>query len=194
MANVGSRTPEHHGSQGNAPDAREIERLVSSLGDQDYLAHPEIRGALISRGKEAVGPLIAAVSSPNGHLRWEAAKILGMMRNPQAAPALVQAMDDDRFGVRWLAAEGLISLGRNGLIPLLNALIQRSDSAWLREGAHHVLRTLAGRGLYAQLAPVLAALEDIQPAVQVPPAARASLDALSQAPAPSIRQGSWPRK
>jgi len=180
MANVGSRTPEHHGSQGNAPDAREIERLVSSLGDQDYLAHPEIRGALISRGKEAVGPLIAAVSSPNGHLRWEAAKILGMMRNPQAAPALVQAMDDDRFGVRWLAAEGLVRMGRAALPALLQALERHADSPWLRESAHHVLRLLSEEGLHSLVSPVLAALDDIEPALQVPIAAQQVLAELER--------------
>ena len=178
-------------------DPAAIRALMDTLCDRDTLKRHRARLLLVDIGSPAVPYLVQALEDPDAEecVHWEAAKALSDIGDPLAAPALIDILgQDEHFGVRWLAAEGLITLGRNGLVPLLNALIQRSDSAWLREGAHHVLRTLAGRGLYAQLAPVLAALEDIQPAVQVPPAARASLDALSQTPASSIRQGSWPRK
>jgi HEAT repeat protein len=81
---------------------------------------------------------------------------------------LVQALEDEEPGVRWLAAEGLVALGRDGLEPLLQALEGGSDSVWLQAGAHQVLHTLVREGVADEVAPVLEALEDIEPAVEVP--------------------------
>jgi HEAT repeat protein len=178
-------------------DPAAIRALMDVLCDRDTLKRHQARLALVDIGSPAVPYLIQALEDPDAEecVHWEAAKALSDIGDPAAAPALINILgQDEHFGIRWLAAEGLIALGRNGLVPLLNALIRHSDSAWLREGAHHVLRILAGRGLNAQVAPVLTALEDIEPAVEVPPAARAALDALSRTPAPSNKQKSWPRQ
>ncbi len=174
-------------------DPAAIRALMDTLCNRDTLKRHRARLALVDIGSPAVPYLVQALEDPDAEecVRWEAAKALSDIGDPLAAPALIDILGrDEQFGVRWLAAEGLIVMGRNGLVPLLNALIQRSDSAWLREGAHHVLRTLAGRGLYVYLAPVLMALEDVEPAVQAPPAARAALDALARAPVLSNKQGS----
>ena len=178
-------------------DPAAIRALMDALCDRDTLKRHRARLLLVDIGSPAVPYLVQALEDPDAEecVHWEAAKALSDIGDPLAAPALIGILgQDEHFGIRWLAAEGLIALGRTGLVPLLNALIQRSDSAWLREGAHHVLRILAGRGLYAQVAPVLTALEDIEPAVQVPPAARAALDALSRTPAPSNKRENRPRQ
>jgi len=72
----------------------------------------------------------------------------------------------------------LINLGREGLIPLLRALIERSDSPWLRIGAHHVLGDLAAGDLRELLQPVVDSLEDVEPAIETPLVARAALERL----------------
>ncbi|HVO70134.1 MAG TPA: HEAT repeat domain-containing protein, partial [Aggregatilineaceae bacterium] len=144
-------------------DPAAIQALMDILCDRNTLKRHRARLLLVDIGLPAVPFLVQALEDPDAEecARWEAAKALSDIGDPMAAPALIDVLgQDEQFGIRWLAAEGLIALGRNGLVPLLNALIQRSNSAWLREGAHHVLRTLAGRGLYAQVAPVLTALED----------------------------------
>ncbi len=63
--------------------------------------------------------------------------------NPLQDPLPPPLEAGPNLGIRWLAAEGLIGLGEAGLRPLLEALVHHSDSAWLREGAHHVLKALA---------------------------------------------------
>jgi HEAT repeat protein len=114
-----------------------------------------------------------ALRDQRQRVRWEAAKALSEMRAPAAAQALVNTLEDDSLGIRWLAADGLIAMKREGLPPLLQTLAERPDSVLLREGTHHVLRTLAGeKNLHSQLAPVLAALEDAEPALKMPLAAR----------------------
>ena len=101
--------------------------------------------------------------------------------DPLAASALVNALDDRDGDVRWLAAEGLAALGREGLQPLLAALLQRAESCWFCEGAHHVCHTLVKRRKLAPiLRPVLAALKESEPGVAAPPAAYTALSRLRE--------------
>lgn len=106
---------------------------------------------------------------------------MGQIDDQTATQALVRALEDEEFDVRWLAAEGLTALGHEALVPLLRALIERSKSAWLREGAHHVLHDLSEGDLKEELQPVLAALEGVEPSVEAPLAARIALDILTKA-------------
>jgi HEAT repeat protein len=115
-------------------------------------------------------------------VRWEAAKALGQISDPRAAEALVRALEDEMFDVRWLAAEGLITLGCGALLPLLHALVERSDSEWLREGAHHVFYDLVkGRpDIKDILQPIMATLENVEPSLEVPFAAETALNKLTR--------------
>jgi HEAT repeat protein len=160
----------------------EIDSLIAELADDHGSARQGARESLVMIGKPAVAPLIAALQHPNWRIRWGAAKALGQIGDPAAADALVKMLEDERSGVRWLAAEGLIALECDGLATLLEALIHHSDSEWLREGAHHVIHSLTEQvpDLCHLLAPVSAALGDIEPVLEVPPAARTALDALAR--------------
>ena len=101
--------------------------------------------------------------------------------DPIAAFALVNAMDDRDGDVRWLAAEGVAALGRDGLQPLLAALLQRAQSSSFCEGAHHVCHTLVKRRkLGPTLRPLLAALEQPEPEAAVPPASYIALSRLRE--------------
>jgi len=165
-------------------DTDEIQLLIADLASEDWRTRQEARHSLVRLGSRAVAPLIKALGESNNSywaLRWEAAKALGEIADPVAAPALLRALEDERDGIRWLAAEGLIAMGRGGLLPLLEALVHRSDSGRLRAGAHHVLRQWVERDPQGIIIPVLKALEDIEPVIQVPPAAQAALDALTGA-------------
>jgi HEAT repeat protein len=148
---------------------KDIATLVNQLGDDDGLLRQKARTSLVCLDGSAVPSLIMALNNPSRDVRWEAAKALGEIGDPAAAPALVKALEDERFGVRWLAAEALIGLGADAVLPpLMKALSESADSVWLRQGAHHVLRTLARDGLPASVQHVLAALEDVEPAVECP--------------------------
>jgi hypothetical protein len=153
--------------------------LIATLGDHDGLARKRARHSLVAIGQPAVPALVKALTDPTGRRRWEAAKALGAMRDPSAAPALVRATEDQDFGVRWLAAEGLIGLKRAGLAPLLQALAEHPDSVWIGEGAHHVSRTLVDHDLHDLIAPVLVALDGVEPVLGAPGAAQAALKALT---------------
>ena len=158
-----------------------IQQQIDALADADVLTRDYARHGLVRMGAPAVGPLVEALGSSDEHVRWEAAKALGEIADPAAAPALIAALDDQRFAVRWLAAEGLIALKREGVAALLRALMTASwDNVWLREGAHHVLRSQLGAAFGCHLAPVVAALEGLEPSVTVPASAYHALEALDR--------------
>jgi HEAT repeat protein len=156
-----------------------IESMIAALAHENGFERQDARESLVEIGEPAVAPLIKALADPSEDLRWQAARTLSKIGSPAAGPALVKALEDEDFGVRWLAAQGLIGLKREGLVPLLEALESRPDSAWLREGAQHVLRTLVEEGRDAEVKPVLAALEGVEPALELPWAARTALDRLA---------------
>ncbi len=175
--------PVNHADKGsvnrNAPaDPTAVESLISALRSHDGMERQRARQSLVAIGEAAVALLTEATTDPNRQVRWEAVKALGEIGDPAAAPALVAALEDEESGVRWLAAEGLIALERDGLVSLLQALEERSQSVWLREGAHHVLHELTADDLRDVMAPVLAALENIEPILEVPVVARAARKAL----------------
>ena len=165
--------------QGSRAAPATIGALIADLGRKDGLVRERARQSLVAIGGPAVASLIEALADPNKQMRWEAAKALGQIGDPAAAHVLMSALEDEVFDVRWLAAEGLSAIGRKALVPLLQALIERSDSLWLREGVHHVLHDLSRGELKEVLRPVLAALEDVEPSLEVPFAAKSAVDALT---------------
>ena len=131
-------------------------------------------------GRAAVSLLTKALKDENQLMRWEAVKALGDIGAPESAPALVDALEDEEFDVRWLAAEALVRMSIRALKPLLHELMNRGDSEWLREGAHHVIHDLNKGALKKYLEPVHAALNDVKPRIEVPWAAKRALEELEK--------------
>lgn len=144
---------------------------IQALSDSDGIVRESARHALVALGSASVAPLISAMKDSDDQVRWEAAKALSAIGDPAAASALVTALDDELFGVRWIAAEGLAALEGDGLRALLPALMHHADSAVLRHGAHHVLRTLSNRKWRSLVLPVVTALEGAEASLAVPLAA-----------------------
>lgn len=167
-------------------DPETINLLIAVLNKDDGLARQQARIALIHIGTPAVKPLIKALASDNQYMHWEAAKALSQIGDPRSIDALVNALEDEAFSIRWLAAEGLIATGRSSIVPLLQALIDRSGSVRLREGAHHVFhdlvsrRTLTEPTVRGQISSVLTALRGVEPALETPLAAYNALQTLRQ--------------
>jgi HEAT repeat protein len=157
-----------------------IEELIKQLSNRDGVERQKARDALVKIGRPAVLLLSGLVENPNHHVRWEATKALGEIGDPAAAPALVTALNSDEDDIRWLAADGLVSLGLDGVGPLLQELIVNSGSCQLREGAHHVVRELVRRGHKQLLAPILDALSGPAAEDTVPVAAEKALEQLGR--------------
>lgn len=142
----------------------EVNTLVVTLDSSDGLARQQARLELEEIGAPAGDALIGVLQKGQNPAVWEAAKALATIRTPKAAPALVETLEHNDPGVRWVAGEALIGLGARGLVPLMHALEANAISGYLRGGAHHVLNTLISKNYmltkYDEIAtPVLAALD-----------------------------------
>jgi HEAT repeat protein len=144
-----------------------VRKLATTLRSRDAAERGRARRSLVSIGSPATHPLMKLLRDRSHQVRWEVAKALGEIADPEAAPALVSGLEDRDFDVRWLAAVGLIAIGRDALVPLLEELVKRPESLWLRQGAHHVLLNLTDAESAGIVAPVLLALEDVEPEVGV---------------------------
>ena len=141
----------------------------------------QARNGLIDFGKASVPALITALSRPEEHVRWEAAKALQAIRDPQAACALVDALNDKVADVRWAAAEALIPLKENAILPLVEALAEHYNSVTFRRVAHYVLRYLEKDHLLSQpVEKVYRALGEMEPEITVPWAVKAALEELKK--------------
>jgi beta-phosphoglucomutase-like phosphatase (HAD superfamily) len=69
-------------------------------------------------------------------------------------------------------------MGLAGLKPLLHALEEKPGLASLRESAHHICSSMSGMGMKKLLSPIIAAMDSVEPAVLVPPAAEIVLAAI----------------
>jgi hypothetical protein len=107
------------------------------------------------------------------HLREQALYALAKEPTPAHLERVVQALEDDYFGVRWEAAVVLAKLGDVALVPLLQVLVRQHDSVWLREGAHHVC-------YYSSSAKVCEQTQSLQTALRGPAAEVATADAAAK--------------
>jgi HEAT repeat protein len=168
-----------HVTQDNTVSKDTINALLAELGSQDGMVRVRARRSLVNVGHAAVRPLIEALDSKQEWVRWEAAKTLAQIGDPSAIQTLIESLHDKKFDIRWLAAEGLIHIGNKAVRPLLKALIEHPDSLWMREGAHHILHDLPENNLKETLKPVLHALEDVEPSLEVAVAAEAALNIIA---------------
>ena len=162
-----------------------IDTLIKQLSDKDGRVREKARLQLVSVGKAATLPLIKILTAKDQQTRWEAAKTLAAIPDPLAIPALIKALEDDIFDIRWLAAEALITIGHESIKPLLEKLSPCCNELFLREGAHHVLKYIIQDSPKAVevneiLKPVIHALEDLASEVEIPGVAQSALEKLSR--------------
>ncbi len=157
-----------------------IKSLIADLASDNGVVRVKARRQLVAYKARSVAPLVKELSNKSDYVRWEAAKALSQIGNPASIQALLRALEDNMFDVRWLAAEGLIRIGPKAVVPMLEALVEHSESYWLREGSHHVMHDMNKGKLMEVLRPVLVTLESNEPPLTVPLAARVALDTLTK--------------
>ena len=160
-----------------------VEPLVRSLNHRnDALAGAAV-DALVMLGTRAVPSLVEACESPDGWVRWHAARALGRLRDPRAIPALVKLLGDADAAVAWAALQALQRHGSAAIEPVVRSLMLREVTPTLADAAGHLLRQVKDPQLAAILRPLGAHLRDSYAAVSVPPIAEQTLRALREQPA-----------
>ena len=165
-----------------ARSVSQAEVQITELRSKDPGRRIRARKTLVSMGKLAVPLLVELLHDRAEHVRWEACKTLGQIKDPAAAPALVEALRDENMEIQWLAAVALIALRRKAIVPLLESLERDFESAYLRQGAHHVLHALEREKLLNKdTIAVVDSLRSMEPVGEIAVAARKVLSSLRQA-------------
>ena len=160
--------------EGSRIAAPRIAHLLEEIQSKDALVRTQARATLITAGARVVPQVVALLEEAGPELRREIARILAEVPDRRAAVALVELLEDDQADVRALAAAGLVSIGREGLVPVLEALLKRHESVVLRTGIREVLHELAVAELQVLLAPIVLALDGADPETDLrEPASRA---------------------
>jgi len=126
----------------------------------DYQTKSNARRYLVDLGKEILPQVNKLLLSKNTHLRKEASKIIELIGDKDSIPTLIELLDDDESSIRWIAAEGLVHIGKESIVPLLNSLIQMGDNTYLKLGARHVFLKLFSEDEKEYFKPLLLSLKN----------------------------------
>ncbi len=145
-----------------------IESLIKDLMSDDGVVRNEARLELVKMGECTIDFLAELVNNSNDRVRWEAIKAMGEIKSLLTIPFLMDALEDEMSSVRWLAAEGLIALKKDGIRAILEALIECKESYLLRQGAHHVLNDLNKKLKDNKIAELISLLEHPDVHMRIP--------------------------
>lgn len=117
----------------------DIADQVIKLADDNGIIRKQAREQLVKYGGNVVPYIHLVTDTDDIQLRWEASKILEQIGDERSIPVLIDLLVDEESDIRWIAAQGLINIGKASVIPLLRQVKHHGDSIYIREGAHHVL-------------------------------------------------------
>jgi hypothetical protein len=134
--------------------------IKESLDSKNSLKKLAARNTLVRMGKTIIPKMHKLLESGSGLLRMEAAKIVELIADRKSIPFLINLLDDKEFEIRWIAAEGLIKIGRPAILPLLKSIRDGKSSFIFNKGAHHVLLSLLNENEKNKLKSFLLSLDD----------------------------------
>lgn len=137
-----------------------IKLIKMSLEAKNFTKKINARSSLIKLGKTIIPQMHKLTESENVMLRMEAAKIVELIADKRSIPVLINLLDDEEFEIRWIAAEGLIKIGRRSIRPLLNSVSDGKCSFLQSKGVHHVLENLLYQSEKKKLMSLLLSLDN----------------------------------
>jgi HEAT repeat protein len=119
-----------------------LQQLYELTDVDDYDLHLKARRRFADGGEAVLPVMHKLLHSDQKVIRKQAVKVVELIAHQSSIDELLAMLEDDVSGIRWIAAEALIKIGRSSLRPLLKTLARRADSYNFRLGAHHVLAKL----------------------------------------------------
>jgi hypothetical protein len=121
----------------------EFINLILDLTDkEDYHKKTSAKNSLIYLGNSILPQLNSLLNSDNYELRIIAAKIIQQIKSEESIDTFLSLITDEDSSIRWIAAKGLVSIGRVTIVPLLKKIMKLNGSDYLKWGAHYVLVNL----------------------------------------------------
>jgi HEAT repeat protein len=138
-----------------------IASVIPDLSEMNnYQKKVNARRYLVDMGKEILPQLNKLLLSKNIRLRREASKIIEIIGDKESIPVFINLLDDDEGSIRWIAAEGLIHIGRDSIIPLLKRIVENGDDTYLKTAARHTFLHLFSDNEKVYFQPLLQSLRN----------------------------------
>jgi HEAT repeat protein len=144
--------------------------ILELLDKKNFDLKLDARNTLAKMGKTILPQLHMLLLTGNVDLRKEVAKVVELIASNQSIPVLITLLDDVDFDIRWIAAEGLIKIGRKSIVPLLESIRDGNSSYFTDKRAHHVLEHLLTESEKNELETLLLSLDDYLEAREIAPA------------------------
>lgn len=139
----------------------ELVKLIEGLlDDKNYSLKHDARNTLVKMGKRIVPQMHRLLASKNILLRKNAAKVIELIADRRSIPLLIDLLNDKESDIRWIAAEGLIKIGRRSISPLLKSIRGGKSSLFHNKGAHQVLNSLLDENEKVKFTTLLLSLND----------------------------------
>jgi HEAT repeats len=143
--------------------------IKESLDSKNPGKKLEARSSLVNMGKNIVPQMHKLVESKSDLLRMETAKIIELISDRRSIPFFINLLDDKEFEIRWIAADGLINIGRRSILPLLISIRDGKSSLFFNKGAHHVLLGLLNEKERGKVNSLLLSLDNSQQLGEIAP-------------------------
>lgn len=130
-----------------------VKRLLETLCATDGQQRKEARRELVALGDETLKYINDYLEHPRHICRWEILRVIKEIADLKSIPVFLDALDDDKSDIRWIAAEGLIRMGKYSVRPLLKLISEKHDSVFVLNGAHHIIWELYEREILPEKFP-----------------------------------------
>lgn len=145
--------------------------LLKALDSKEAGLHRAAWTAMVECGKSMEATWLQALSHPNRHVRWHAARGLGLIGHLGGVDLLAEGLTHADQEVRWSAAETLSRLGQPALPAILNLLTRHPLDEPFRQAVYHALHGMSNPETQQLLKPLLTALRSPAAALEAPMAA-----------------------
>ena len=138
-----------------------LRSLAPELFDEEsFRSRINARNRLVNMGKKILPQLHDLSQTSNGDLRKMVVKIVELISDTESIPVFIILLEDTEFEIRWIAAEGLIKIGRKSIVPLLKSIRDSKSSYFLDKRTHHVLQNLLTERERSDLKALLLSLDN----------------------------------
>jgi len=142
--------------------------LVNALAKDREGLHQDALRALTRMGYKARLGWVSALSHPNSHIRWHAARGLGQIGDISSINILAEGLLDENYAVRWATADLLGYLGEISVPTVLKLIIQRPLAEPFRQAAFHALHSISDQSIQERLKPLVRALRSPTARLEAP--------------------------
>jgi len=143
-------------------EVTQVQKLLETLCSEEGLKRKEARKSLVKTGATVLPLVTKLLDSPKHIYRWEAMKVISEIGSPESISIFLDGLMDDSGDIRWIASEGLIHTGRYSVKPLLELILDKHDSVFVLNGAHHVFNELRIKKLLPKDFPVEKLLDQVK--------------------------------